>query len=155
MDKPTLTRLSQELLLLGHEIEVGELHTAIRNAERGGADRFDAFWRLFPKQRKKDKQKCLKKWKLYGFDSIADVIIADVAKRNCGDWEWANGFAPMPATYLNNRRWLDDMIMPETRADLKRYADDNGHSWSGPVPDHLKEHQGDWVDKYQPVGGWK
>ncbi len=155
MDRPTLARLSQELMLLGHDIEVDELQAAIRIAERGGADRFAEFWRLFPKQRKKDKQKCMKKWKLHGFDSIADVIIDDVKKRNDGDWEWANGFAPMPSTYLNNRRWEEDMILPETRADLKRYADDNGRSWSGPVPDHLKEVQTDWVDKYQPMGGWK
>lgn len=152
------SRLLSELKARGVQIRPEVLSEAIHETEAflyEGPEYFEKFWAAFPRQRRKDKIKCRKKWILHQFDQEASVIIADVNRRKAYDFEWNMGFAPMPATYLNNRRWEEDLILPDTRSDLKRFKDERGRSWSGPLPDHLKEEQADWVDTFAPEGGWQ
>ena len=48
-------------------------------------------------------------WKRHRLDEIADIIIADVQARTRDDRKWCEGYVPMPMTYLNQRRWEDDI----------------------------------------------
>lgn len=77
------------------------------------AARFEEFWLAWPKgERKQDRKACAAKWKLHGFDLIADVILADVRLKR-GTRKWAEGFIEAPLVYLNNRRWEDGVVPGE------------------------------------------
>ena len=66
--------------------------------------RFDDFWKAYPK--KKDKKKALAVWKRDKLDSHADKILANLRART--DWKDIQ-FTPLPTTYLNGERWLDEL----------------------------------------------
>lgn len=70
---------------------------------------FVRFWNAWPRSpRKVDKADCCKRWKRHGLESIADQIVAHV-EAMCETDQWKRGYEPAPATYLNGRRWEDDM----------------------------------------------
>ena len=78
-----------------------------KNKHLGKSDRFDDFWKAWPSgERKQSKADCKKKWQSKGLDEIADKIITHVEKMKLTD-QWIKGFEPMPATYLNQDRYLD------------------------------------------------
>ena len=69
---------------------------------------FDRFWLVYP--RKDAKAKALQAWKKAKADNLADLIIADVTRRRIDDQQWANPqYIPYPATYINQRRWEDEI----------------------------------------------
>ena len=71
--------------------------------------RFDDFWEAWPK--KEDKQSAKKKWVVMKLDPIADTIIENVIFRTENDVRWrGRQYIPYPATFLNGRRWEDEMI---------------------------------------------
>jgi len=71
---------------------------------------FDDFWELYPK--KADKGKALSKWnticnrKPKDRPKWRDVKRAVLQQKNTERWQ--DGFIPMPTTWLNNSRWMDD-----------------------------------------------
>jgi hypothetical protein len=70
--------------------------------------RFEEFYAAFPK--KKDRPNAERAWKKHNCNEIADFIIQDVQKRIRQESQWANPqFIPHPSTYLNNKRWEDDI----------------------------------------------
>lgn len=79
-----------------------------KNKEEEYIYAFDAFWSLYPK--KKDKHKAEQKWnKLTEADRQA--ILDDLPKRKeTREWKKEGGqYIPYPTTYLNGRRWEDDI----------------------------------------------
>lgn len=72
---------------------------------------FSNFWALYPK--KVAKQNAVKAWGKTGADdsqSLTDTILADVNRRISGEWRGKDmQYIPHPATYLNQRRWEDEM----------------------------------------------
>ncbi len=78
-----------------------------RNAG-GGIERFPDFWK--PYLRKEGKVAAMTAWRAQRCDDIADVIIADVERRAGTEaWTTQGGkYIPMPASYLNQRRWEDE-----------------------------------------------
>ncbi|MBN6746880.1 hypothetical protein JKG40_02205, partial [Acidithiobacillus sp. PG05] len=79
----------------------------------GGADRvvsaarFGEFYAVYPK--KAARAEALKAWKAKKLDRLADVIIADVKRRQVEHRPWLEGFTPNPATYLRGERWTDEI----------------------------------------------
>jgi uncharacterized protein YdaU (DUF1376 family) len=74
---------------------------------KGKSVRFEDFWKVWPSgERKVAKAACKSKWEEKGLDEIADKIIGHVEKMKVTD-QWTRGFEPMPATYLNQKRYLD------------------------------------------------
>jgi len=71
---------------------------------------FDEFWELYPK--KADKGKALSKWNLIcnkkpkERPKWRDVKRAVLQQKNTDRWK--EGFIPMPTTWLNQSRWMDD-----------------------------------------------
>lgn len=51
---------------------------------------------------------------------MADQIITDVKRRAVEDQQWLRGYAPMPTTYLNGRRWEDEFEAPKSLASAQR-----------------------------------
>jgi hypothetical protein len=68
---------------------------------------FLEFWKVYP--RHENKLKASKIWTARNLDKQADIIIADVLKRKEFHCEWLRGFIPHATTYLNGKRWEDDI----------------------------------------------
>lgn len=73
-------------------------------------DLFDRFWRLYPN--KKNKANARKAWaKLKVADDLFDQIVAGLA-RYCASPDWVKDggqFIPHPTTWLNGKRWEDEV----------------------------------------------
>lgn len=71
------------------------------------SDGFLKFWQTYP--RKDAKPKAWAAWKAQACESDIDSILGDVlSRRDSADWRKEGGkFIPMPASYLNARRWED------------------------------------------------
>lgn len=66
---------------------------------------FLKFWDSWPQsQRKQGKGKCLQLWQKLRCEDASSEILAHVEFMKRSD-QWRNGYDPMPATYLNQRRW--------------------------------------------------
>lgn len=84
------------------------------------AARFAEFWMAYPL--KKGKAEALAKWKVKGYDAIADTIIADVKARIVQDRAWLDGYIPHGSTYVCGMVW-EDAIEP-VRSDSRRQGHD-------------------------------
>ena len=80
-------------------------------SRRGASDEsFEEFWSEYP--RKVSKPAALKAWnKLKPDEDLIEQIMSGLEKwRNSDDWARDNGqYIPYPATWLNGRRWEDDV----------------------------------------------
>jgi len=77
--------------------------------------RFADFWNAWPSSpRKVGKAACLKRWDAMGLDSLADQIVSHVNSMKTTK-QWTDGFEPAPLTYINQRRWEDDVAKPAER----------------------------------------
>ena len=73
---------------------------------------FGGFWSAYP--RKQDKKRARKAWdKLSPSDELVDVIVAHVtASAASPAWRKDGGqYIPLPSTYLNGRRWEDELAV--------------------------------------------
>jgi len=70
---------------------------------------FEKFWKTYPDTpRKVAKASCLKTWERHQLDPIADQIVSKVEALKSSD-PWQRGFEPAPLTFLNQRRWEDEI----------------------------------------------
>lgn len=70
---------------------------------------FASFWEVWPKTaRKTAKAECLKRWVKRDLESVADKIVAHVEAMKKTE-TWRTGFEPAPLTYINQKRWEDDL----------------------------------------------
>ena len=79
---------------------------------------FDVFWNEYPK--KVDKQNALKAWKkLKPDEAMLDKIISAIRSwKDSEQWNKENGqYIPYPATWLNKRRWEDDLPGKKKQSD--------------------------------------
>lgn len=80
------------------------------HAPAAGVELFDRFWKLYP--RKQDKAKAAKAFaKLKVTDDLFNLIAKGLtAQAASHDWIKDNGkFVPMPTTWLNGKRWEDEV----------------------------------------------
>ena len=81
-------------------------------------DRFEEFWRLYPK--KKAKLDCMRAWKSLNPDEQLFEEIMTGLKRAISSKEWKEQdgkFIPYPATWLRKGRWLDEYEEAEEEVD--------------------------------------
>jgi hypothetical protein len=86
----------------------------------GLAETFDAFWRAYPKRKAKGDAE--RAWaKLRPDRELAERIVSAVKRATtCPDWvRDAGRYIPHPATWLNDKRWEDDLadVKAETAFD--------------------------------------
>ena len=81
---------------------------------KGDDVRFDEFWAAYPnKKAKEPARKAFNKLKLQDGE-FADILTALSAHKQSTQWTKDNGqFIPLPATWLNQRRWEDE-LKPES-----------------------------------------
>jgi hypothetical protein len=92
----------------------------IQKPSSAGADPppgFARFWVAWPQSgRKAAKAECAKRWKARGLEPLAGLIVAHVEAMKAST-QWRSGFEPAPLTYLNQRRWEDEI---PAAADIQR-----------------------------------
>ena len=79
---------------------------------------FDTFWEAYP--RKTNKAKAESAWKkLKPDENLFDLITKNITARlQVGDWdEDRKDYIPHPSTYLNGRRWEDEVIRKNSNGD--------------------------------------
>jgi len=82
---------------------------------------FERFWKLYP--RKRDKLKALRAWdKLKADRKLMQTMSAALkAQMATEEWQRDNGRAiPYPSTWINNRRWEDELEEPMAAAEPPR-----------------------------------
>lgn len=97
--------------------------------------RFPEFWAVYPRKTAKTNAEAI--WKRKQLDQTADIII-DAVKRYQQTHEWIkdNGlFIPYPATFLNQRRWEDDITTGNPRRTVPQGTMLSGRDI---VPAHLR-----------------
>jgi len=94
------------------------------NAQKNAHDHlrksFDIFWSEYP--RKASKKRAFESWlKIRPDEDLAQTIIEAVTAHSQTDqWKRDGGqYIPHPATWLNQRRWEDELPKPKTREELK------------------------------------
>lgn len=73
------------------------------------SETFETFWAAYPDQRKGAKKVAYIAWRRIDEDEsiLLQLCLKALAWQNESD-SWKQGYVPMPATYLNQRRWEDE-----------------------------------------------
>lgn len=91
----------------------------IQKKNTNTSSRFDEFWSVWPSSKRKVAKAAVQaKWEKHGLDEVADLIITNVDSLKTSE-QWTNGYEPAPLTYINQRRWEDELmsdIPPSRRA---------------------------------------
>jgi len=74
---------------------------------------FARFWIAWPKSpRKVAKAECERRWRSRGLEMHADRIVHHVEAMSSTK-QWRGGYDPAPLTYLNQRRWEDEVLQQD------------------------------------------
>lgn len=85
------------------------------DAERPG---FDKFWSLYP--RKENRKGALQIWNNRGLEAKAEEIELHLMKRLESEWAVKDKqYMPMPTTFLNGERWMDDLVVSSKQKEMK------------------------------------
>lgn len=75
---------------------------------------FVSFWNAFPATRRRvAKSTCLAIWQREHCEAIADQIVGHV-QAMAATPQWKDGYEPAPKTYLNQKRWNDELPVMAT-----------------------------------------
>jgi len=81
----------------------------IQNKNIHISSKFDEFWQLWPSSKRKvAKSTCETKWAKLKLDDVAEQIFSHVTTLKSSE-QWTTGYEPAPLTYINQRRWEDDV----------------------------------------------
>ncbi|MDA3807108.1 MAG: replication protein [Thiomicrorhabdus sp.] len=87
-----------------------QTNTNTKGCSEDSLSPFEKWWKLFPK--KIAKSEAEKVWKRKKLDLQSDEIIADIDNRNTKQYSKTDKqFIPNPATFLNQERWNDEIIV--------------------------------------------
>lgn len=91
------------------------LKEAINQPKVIATDDFQDFWQMYPKKKaKSDAQKAWKKLKP-SKDLVNKIFISLEKFTKSGEWKRNNGqYIPYPASWLNGKRWEDEIIEERT-----------------------------------------
>jgi len=84
-----------------------------RDLSAQAQEQFERFWRSYPKRQAK--AEALRWWQRTRPDPAIVTAMLDAIARQLqgGEWQKEGGrFIPMPATWLNQRRWEDETVLP-------------------------------------------
>lgn len=89
---------------------------------------FEQFWNAYPKGFRKEKQKCQDIWKRKKLDKEIEAILAGIARLAASDAKWKSGYIPNPSTFLNGKRWEDEITpTEEAKAEEKKKEREEEH----------------------------
>ena len=105
------------------QVRLGKGRIGKAKKEPVSDERFDLFWKAYP--RHVAKQNAVRAFsKLNPNDDLFQTILKDIeARKKTNAWSKEGGqFIPHPATYLNGRRWEDEMPKPSPPVNAGRKA---------------------------------
>lgn len=82
-------------------------------------ERFEKFWQAYP--RKSGKKVAMKCWEKLAPDSetYSAILVSIESQKKSEQWQKQHGqFIPMPSTFLNQGRWMDEPYREEPRVHL-------------------------------------
>ncbi|MBR7899929.1 hypothetical protein [Burkholderia multivorans] len=83
---------------------------------------FEQWWRVWPRSpRKVARAACEARWRRVGLDADVAAIVAHTEAMKLTQ-PWRDGYEPAPLTYLNQRRWQDEL--PPTASEAAEQAED-------------------------------
>ncbi|WP_176322487.1 hypothetical protein [Burkholderia vietnamiensis] len=83
---------------------------------------FEQWWKVWPRSpRKVARAACEARWRRVGLDADVAVIVAHTEAMKLTQ-PWRDGYEPAPLTYLNQRRWHDEL--PPTASEAAEQAED-------------------------------
>jgi hypothetical protein len=121
------------------EVRTGADAPAAPNKEAEKNGTFGEFWACYPK--KVAKTKALKAWRALNPDADLVTTILAAVERHTKTPKWIKDggeFIPFPATWLNQRRWEDEIESATKSADAGRWYDACQHE---PQCEKLEHHQ--------------
>lgn len=97
-------------------IDIRDKRLDIRDKDNRYKERFERFWKAYPKKVAKDKAlKAFEKIKPND-ETVNQMIDAIELFKQTKQWKENNGqFIPYPATWLNQKRWEDEDLKPKHR----------------------------------------
>lgn len=109
--------------------------TCSPSAHAAADELFDRFWNLYP--RKQDKAKARKAWtKLKVSEALFALIAKGLAAQAAShDWIKDGGkYVPMPTTWLNGRRWEDEVKTNVHHLPLSRHSGFEQRNYTAGLP---------------------
>ena len=93
------------------EILITRIGAMVEKPKKQKDDRFEAFWSAYPKRVGRGAaEKSFKKVKVGDFEALMASL---ASHKRSPEWLKEDGqFIPHPATWLNQKRWLDDVSGP-------------------------------------------
>lgn len=116
-DKPRTSRADSLNLIPDTGFLIPESQPCSPSASVLPVDGFDIFWKQYPK--KVARPAAIKAWKkLKPTGSLMDALMDGLQSQiTSADWQKNNGqFIPHPATWLNGRRWEDEVKTSDSQA---------------------------------------
>ena len=105
LDKALIKHTSKQSESTRQSIDIQEYNsTIIQDTNTQSKIDFEIFWNLYDKKEQKDS--CLSKWNKLDFETqtkIIEILPAFVA------WKSDKKYRPNPQTFLNQKRWLDEI----------------------------------------------
>jgi hypothetical protein len=138
-DPDTLPSVNGELTVTHGEYRSDSLNPEPRTlnpdlcASSPNGDSFAPFWEVYPK--KKAKRPAFKAWEKLKPDNdlIQKILKAIEVQKTQEDWiEQKGKYIPLPATWLNNRRWEDEISI-----EIKKEID----PWKQEILEKMKKNQ--------------
>ncbi len=112
-DSDDISRQTPVLHNNTHNSNKTQLTTPRKTVQNPMINAFNDFWFIYPS--KKSKSVALVSW-LKIDPALVPTIINDVKKRHAEDSSWIRGYIPNPSTYLNQKRWEDDITPLKEKA---------------------------------------
>jgi hypothetical protein len=100
-------------------------NTPAFSKERRGEERnilFETFWKEYP--RRVGKGAAIKSWERlqHPDETLKNILVALAWQKKCRQWTESGGkYIPMPTTYLNQTRWMDEPEKPVTKTYESEY----------------------------------
>ncbi|NYF21938.1 hypothetical protein HDC36_003414 [Xanthomonas sp. JAI131] len=98
----------RDLHLHLHRSEAGKAAKPTRKVAELETAKFAEFYQVYP--RHEARPDAAKAWRKNNCEAMADRIVAELKTRTAEDPQWSKErkrYIPLPATYLNGRRWED------------------------------------------------
>ncbi len=77
---------------------------------------FDAFWLVWPKCRRVGKKQAMQQWENIPTDLYKTICVAVDRQKKQPSWNKDGGaFIPYPYRWLRDRRWEDEVTVPEDK----------------------------------------
>lgn len=93
---------------------------------KGGVCSFEEFWSVYP--RRAGKKKAERAWKKIRAEEVPTIVASIEAWKKTQQWRKEGGrFIPHPATFLNGRRWEDE-VPPERKEGSADTREGEGYS---------------------------